>query len=102
MSTHTPGPWQATTGHLVRVMAGADSVAGIHKIGRFTGGHDPRETIANAHLIAAAPDLLEALKILAEEASGFNVSGVYFSEDCMGHKGLKMAWEAIAKAEALP
>jgi hypothetical protein len=44
-------------------------------------------------------DLLQALKVLADEADNFSVSGVYFNEPCMGHKGLELAYAAIAKAE---
>ena len=53
---HTPGPWRASIGALVRVVAGPLTICGVHKSGRFTGGHRPSETEANAHLIAAAPD----------------------------------------------
>lgn len=45
-------------------------------------------------------ELLEALKVLVDEATSFNVGGVYFDEKCMGHKGPAMAYAAIAKAEA--
>ena len=53
----------------------------------------------DARLMAAAPDLLEALETLYAEADNFSVSGVYFNEECMGHVGLKMARDAIAKAK---
>lgn len=49
-------------------------------------------------LHALNAELLEALQVLADEANGFNVSGVYFNEKCMGHKGLDIARAAIAKA----
>ena len=39
--------------------------------------------------------LAEALRQLANEADNFNVSGVYFNEKCMGHKGPLMAWSAL-------
>jgi hypothetical protein len=52
--------------------------------------------VANARLIAAAPELLEALEQLLAEAGGFNVSGVYFSE--FAQKQLDAAHAAIAKA----
>jgi hypothetical protein len=55
-AAHTPGPWRASIGTLVRVVAGAQTICGVHKSGRFTGNHKPRETEANAHLIAAAPN----------------------------------------------
>lgn len=39
--------------------------------------------------------LREALETLYEEADGFSVSGVYFSEPCHGHKGLEMARKVL-------
>lgn len=39
--------------------------------------------------------LRHALKILLEEATSFSVSGVYFDEDCMGHKGPELARKAL-------
>lgn len=60
---HTPGPWkaQAIKGHnntLVykRIVANGEPVA-------FAGVYKGHNTEANAHLIAAAPELLEMLKI---------------------------------------
>jgi hypothetical protein len=35
--------------------------------------------------------LVKALEVLLDEATNFNVSGVYFDEDCMGHKGPALA-----------
>lgn len=49
-------------------------------------------------LHALNQELVEALKVLADEANGFSISGVYFNEKCMGHKGLDMAFAALAKA----
>jgi hypothetical protein len=65
--SHTPGPWQAFNGYLVRKCVG-ESCAPIahvdtpyrHGIG-VVKGH--REVEANIRLIAAAPDLLEALEL---------------------------------------
>jgi hypothetical protein len=71
MTTHTPGPWSASFGNLIRVMAkpGHITVCGVHKIGRQTGEYgqqEQREVEANATLIAAAPDMLAALKLARE------------------------------------
>lgn len=41
----------------------------------------------------------EALEVLAREADRFSVSGVYFNEACMEHKGLNLAWDAIDAIE---
>jgi hypothetical protein len=65
---YTPGPWRASIGTLVRVVAGPVTICGVHKSGRFTGGHRPRETEANAHLIAAAPDYDTAARGYAQWA----------------------------------
>lgn len=37
-----------------------------------------------------------ALEILLDEADGFSVSGVYFNEPCMGHKGPDLARSALS------
>lgn len=50
-------------------------------------------------LVAINAELVEALEVLADEANAFNVSGVYFNENCMGHKGLDMAEAALEKAK---
>jgi len=66
---HTPGPW--TVGGIGSVK-GTDSsdifiqdrrgASIAHVIYNEPGGDDPAECMADARLIAAAPDLLEALK----------------------------------------
>lgn len=50
-------------------------------------------------LIAVANALYAALEVLSIEADSFSVSGVYFNEACMGHKGLDMAAAAMALAD---
>lgn len=58
---HTPGPWQART---FMVMGGKDMRDRICHVGTSTSLGPPRsyETEANARLIGAAPDLLDAAK----------------------------------------
>lgn len=59
----TPGNWSVSNGSLLRVNSTIPNdprtltICGVHRIGRFTGEAigDP---LANARLIAAAPDLL--------------------------------------------
>lgn len=60
---HTPGPWAACT---FQVMAGRDKIAhtGMGNLGPARS----HEAEANARLIAAAPELLVALKMLADAA----------------------------------
>jgi hypothetical protein len=73
MSKHTPGPWAAhfeeayfVTGPDLGRVAMMMNLKGAHGLGgRRTGD----ESAANCRLIAAAPDLLEALQILFERAN---------------------------------
>jgi hypothetical protein len=80
---HTPGPWsiEAVKDYMRPHDTGIDS--------------EIPESIANARLIAAAPDLLEALRALAECVEGYRQTG------CLGawDKPLGEARAAIAKAE---
>ena len=75
MSKHTPGPWVYTTslqGERGRYIRGAnDEQPGKMAIARICGRGGYSEYTANARLIAAAPDLLEALLfVLKYESMG--------------------------------
>jgi hypothetical protein len=85
MSKHTPGPWQV--GHFdSNMICDSDGAnRGCSPIARVEGTAAKRR--ANARLIAAAPDLLEALRPLTK--------GVYWITDAQ----VKAARAAIAKAE---
>lgn len=69
---HTPGPWRAGRSDMSTIVDGFDSkwiYAGDKHVA-VASGHDIEEwneVMANAHLIAAAPDLLREL----EEVAGF-------------------------------
>lgn len=71
MSTmkHTPGPWRIELGRygVPRAIRGPES-AEFRNIINWNGLSSPSrpESVANARLIAAAPDLLEALEMLAD------------------------------------
>ena len=56
---HTPGPWTIlpNTPHFVRAMHPAEGMQPVATVYHFDG-----ELAANARLIAAAPELLEALE----------------------------------------
>lgn len=76
MSAHTAGPWNAVecetgSGWTVgpRRTDGVDYVADVH---RLTSGRTDAESDANAHLIAAAPDLLKALRMARTWVAGFD------------------------------
>ena len=97
MSTgkHTPGTWIAK-----RMRNGEtngdfdiDSVSG-HFIAESIGGMDIEEEEANAHLIAAAPELLDALKQI-ERLSREADSNLVDVRAMLGD----IARDAIAKAE---
>lgn len=109
---HTPGPWQIGHLSLSVTAACASPIGGSHKVcdirgwGYLTGkGHgalglsdEEARAIqeANARLIAAAPDLLAAVRELAQhivfDPDG-DLDGAEF--DAMGARALS----AIAKAE---
>jgi hypothetical protein len=57
---HTPGPW------IIR-HEGVWSVGTDHEMTALVYGCTDKEEEANAHLIAAAPELLEALKAMVDK-----------------------------------
>lgn len=75
MSTHTPGPWEIADlahGLIVRTESLRKSKYGASRYAAIGGfdRSDPQqfaEALANARLIAAAPDLLEALGLLLND-----------------------------------
>lgn len=97
MSTakHTPGPWIVTDEDYGQVIRGAQ-VERVDGGTRFpwrdyvgtTWGHRTDESEANAWLMAAAPEMLEALKAAVEEVDG-----------TFPFAFLEAAHAAIAKAE---
>lgn len=76
MNKYTPGPWELRGTRLVTDKHG---VVIAEKIGSNGGGSE-----SNARLIASAPELLEALEALLDDASS---------------KNQKAARDAIAKAK---
>ena len=92
MSKHTPGPWRINGNNMLRWIV-ADSEVFTHSddVNRSAyGGNMVCESVyeANTHLIAAAPDLLEACKV-ALGIIGFGAEHDQISA-------------AIAKAEGTP
>lgn len=92
MKTHTPGPWHLVSHrpNLVKV-----ETARVVICDAFGGLSD--ETMANAHLISSAPDLLASLieleSMVAEMLPKHGPCG-------WGELALNQAREAIAKARA--
>ena len=65
MTQHTPGPW--FNDHNMEIRAGE-----WHSICGMRWPFDDPEHIANAALIAAAPDMLAALQAIAAETTGYD------------------------------
>ena len=63
MSKHTPGPWEK--GHSI-IRTSADLIC--ESPGGFPWAHENKQSEANANLIAAAPELLEALETVLRVA----------------------------------
>lgn len=92
MNKHTPGPWfiTGTMTKYVEARIGGGLIQEVASCGptEADNGYGEQQA-ANARLIAAAPDLLEALEILVELAgTGCNIDGT-----------IAMAKAAIAKAK---
>ena len=91
MSKHTPGPWKAhfeeayfVTGPDLGRVAMMMNLRGAHGLGGRRSGD---ESAANCRLIAAAPDLLEALRDMVSDHKDLSAAT------------LRFARAAIAKAE---
>lgn len=100
MSNHTPGPWILSPNHAfvdrVYVPEFGVELGGVVRIAHVANADGDRE--ANAHLIAAAPELLEAGKALLGNTSG--IMGLDTNEyRCVQMSLLEQLAEAIAKAE---
>lgn len=101
MTTHTPGPWIMQSkqksarsrkwyehGETITVLGCETGYFGIATVGG-PSNPDMQDTMrANARLIAAAPELLEALEALLKEVSTYHK-----------YPTMKMAKAAIAKAK---
>ena len=95
MSKHTPGPWEvnytkATT--QIKPNDGHGIVATIPV--RYSKTDNLAENAANARLIAAAPELLEALKLVRHRLWTRRTK---FTDN--DHAAMNAASSAIAKAE---
>ena len=97
--SHTPGPWATMLGTGVYSEGGREIVYWAHN----TRSGDKAEQEANAHLIAAAPDLLKALKECRNAIQGgkpfdpYDSRGAGFQQQ-FGVAFLEYLNSAIAKA----
>jgi hypothetical protein len=92
MSAHTPGPWRATGRRVVKWSDGGVGI-GIADCS-FAIPEVTDECLANARLIAAAPDLLDALRTLLPQISDRPEAASAFPDE-----DLAPGLAAIAKAE---
>lgn len=98
MNNHTPGDWYVT-GEMTRyinVRIGGGLIQEVASCGptEADGGYGPQQE-ANARLIAAAPDLLEALVLLEAEMVA---SGNAHANDFGWKPAIEKTRAAIAKA----
>lgn len=104
MSKHTPGPWFAfIKGDTIAVGTaknGREVDAVVHWSGFDSCGVDHVEQRANARLIAAAPDMLAALKLV--EAALAVGNGINRRSQPIGGKTyISQLKAAIAKAQKI-
>ena len=88
----TPGPWEVDASECLKVRNTSGSIAMIMQT-HLRGRRNNDETHANARLIAAAPDMLEALRDALDNWEIHNRSG-----DGMQGDWVHDARTAIAKA----
>jgi len=72
MTKYTPGPWEVSPGEFVmriKSIHSSEMVACVTWLPR-EGRRSSEEAKANARLLAAAPELLEALKELLDNQNG--------------------------------
>lgn len=102
MNAHTPGPWQITEmdGEVNRAVVGPDGELIADCFAPTAEDFNlPQDYEANARLIAAAPELLEALSHLLEMVSECQLNGIL--PDAKEWPAEK-ARAAIAKAKGQP
>lgn len=96
MTKHTKGPW--TIKYWPHTNIPDEPKFVLIKDANYTFckiNIDSPKLLANARLIAAAPELLEALKLLKSEAWGTSVQQLMYQ----GNEAVLKANKAIAKAE---
>ncbi len=99
MSKHTPGPWRVweVSEEHWNICETEDRARHSHFASVSVGNCWWDEGKANARLIAAAPELLEALKLLHDETADYvRVNNL---GDPWHNQSMKLARAAIAKAE---
>jgi hypothetical protein len=99
MSDHTPGPWEAGRPDMSTIVDGVPSkwiYAGETYVAVASGmaSLDFDVVMANAYLIAAAPEMYEALKYIRENCFIYHDSSMDIDNDAC-----RLADAALAKAK---
>jgi len=94
---HTPGPWQVNSNFASQVCDCDGTSRGCAPIANMSG--TPAERKANARLIAAAPDLLEALREVEKHLQSY-VDAIEYGGGAASKSSERLASvrAAIAKA----
>ena len=92
---HTPGPWvvgpSIEDDGFVEIPIGVPTKAGYFTVAVAMGGMNPEFQIGNARLMAAAPELLEALvSMVNARCDGMNIQPINYA--------YAKAYAAISKA----
>ncbi len=107
MSTkHTPGPWIAVIDNLLStipvrsIKAAAGNHLPVAIVHAHQGSKGPAEGIANARLIAAAPDMLKALEAALPELENYegDIEGYEASEGVNRLRATIGSVKAVIKA----
>ena len=77
MTKHTPAPWTQAELAPTEIVANGDTMIATARDG--LNGISREEAIANARLIAAAPELLELLKKSQRLGLDFSIGSAYIS-----------------------
>lgn len=98
---HTPGPWKAVISGHVAFVRTVDNSADLASIGLASHPVD----VANARLMAAAPELLEAVSAIVAQLDKSTAGGrggidsmTRFIRDTDTHQAFAKARAALAKA----
>lgn len=93
MSKHTPGPWKVTDDGCIYFKDGFIGEAYQFNPGLYGEKQEDAPMMANAKLIAAAPEMLEALKDLLQYG---HIGGLFHMRDSY-YKARKQATNLVAK-----